>query len=77
MRIPAEIADTAIGKGDDGKYAAFASDLGLKPGDWPREILLPDGSRFVKRNSVVTDGELKGFEYATLGEFRLLTVFND
>jgi hypothetical protein len=55
--------------------AAFASDLGLKPGQWP-QLLQHDGKDWLrgqpKRNA---DGELESVEYYRPSG--RLTIFND
>lgn len=56
--------------------AAFASDLGLTPGQWP-QLLQHAGKDWLRgqptRNA---DGELESMEYYRPGGHRL-TVFND
>lgn len=67
--------DKIQAKAAEKQDAAFASDLGLKPGQWP-QLLQHDGKDWLrgqpKRNG---DGELESIEYYRPGA--RLTVFND
>jgi hypothetical protein len=60
-------------------FIAFASDLGLQPGQWPEAFELKDDTGSLTFNKVrdeVEGGELKAVHYATRPGSRA-TLFND
>ncbi len=66
-----EAAKAAVVKTD----AAFASDLGLKPGQWPATLEHAGGALYKGQSARNGEGELESVEYFRPG-FRL-TVWND
>lgn len=78
------ISRDRIGCPDDrGSCSAFASDLGLRPGEWP-DVLTADivgdgrGQDFF-RGAAERDaeGDLTSVAYATAGRTARITVWND
>ena len=68
--------DFVMARIDAKQESAFASDLGLKPGQWPAILERANGVAFWKGQPTFSvDGELESVEYYRPG-FRL-TVFND
>jgi hypothetical protein len=69
------------GSGRPVQFTAEASDLGLKPGQWPTELTMKrdDGTTteftFVRR--IEHDGDLVAVVYASLGRCELLNIQND
>lgn len=61
------------------KFSAFASDLGLRPGDWPRSLETTLGNRqsFVAQRTEVRDGDLLWVDYFQALGCIWLRVFND
>jgi len=63
----------------DNRLATEASELGLKPGQWPTELYLVGDSeptRFARVAQLHSADEVIGYEYRSDGGL-LLTVFND
>lgn len=69
--------DQIQGKASEEKAdAAFASDLGLKPGQWPRMINYQGRPLFrAPLPALSSEGEVESYSYVAAG-FRL-TVWND
>lgn len=62
-------------------YSAEASELGLRPGQWPREVRVPglgNGQPFYARREIVADsGEFGGLVYMQSMGCLSITIFND
>lgn len=72
---PNDFVMARIKEAEQKQDSAFASDLGLKPGQWPATLEHAGGLLFKGQPKRSGDGELESVEYYRPG-YRL-TVFND
>lgn len=70
----------ALRKTDRAQFSAEASDLGLKPGEWPQEFEVTFASKtykFVNPKFVVYGGDVVKVEYVSTVGGQRATIWND
>lgn len=79
LRIDYTNLPDVVSEFENGKYTAFASDLGMRPGEWPHKIPTSLGNKldFVAEHTEVNDGDLQWVVYRQAAGCISLKIFND
>lgn len=74
-----ELIDRTLREVDTHCFAVEASDLGLRPGEWPERIPTHKGNRqpFIRSTKLVRDGDIVYVRYWQAAGCTSLMVFND
>jgi hypothetical protein len=78
MKIDYSMKDV-VSEFENGKFSAFASDLGMKPGEWPVSIETTMGNKmpFLAIHQEINDGDLQWVTYRQGNGCISLQIFND